>query len=399
MVSRIIILSALGYFVDILDLFLFSVVRRNSLIALGVPEANLLSQGIFLLNMQMAGLMVGSVLWGVLGDKKGRVKVLYGSILLYSIATLLNAFVSNTFQYAVLRFISGLGLSGELGAAITLVSESMQTRYRGIGTMIVAGFGLMGGVLAALLSELFDWKICYLIGGGFGIGLLLLRVSLPEPELFKEIKTHKNRGDLRLLFRSKIRLLKGISLILMGLPIWFNSGILMIFAPEFGKALSIEGPPITASKSVLYSYFGVALGDFVSGAISQWMKSRKKVVVLFILLLATAMAFYLTAYQTSQLYFYSLCFVLGFFAGYWALLVTMTAENFGTNLRATMTTMVPNLVRASVIPLSFLFEFFYARIDIITSATYVALVSVFLGLVAVSQLPETFHCELNFLEK
>jgi MFS family permease len=373
-------------------------VRRNSLIAVGVAEPQLLSQGIFLLNMQMAGLMVGSVLWGVLGDKKGRVKVLYGSILLYSVATLLNAFVTNTSQYAVLRFISGVGLSGELGAAITLVSESMETRHRGIGTMIVAGFGLMGGILAALLSELFDWKTCYLIGGSFGVGLLLLRVSLPEPALFKEIKTHKNRGDLRLLFGSKTRLLKGLSLILMGLPIWFNSGILMIFAPEFGKALSIQGAPITASKSVLYSYFGVALGDFVSGAISQWVKSRKKVVVLFILLLATGMAFYLTAHRTSQLYFYSLCFVLGFFAGYWALLVTMTAENFGTNLRATMTTMVPNLVRASVIPLSFLFEFFYARTDIITSAIYVALVSVLLGLVAVSQLPETFHSELNFLE-
>ena len=203
MCSSDLILSSLGYFVDILDLFLFSVLRRTSLLAIGVSESELLSQGMFLLNTQMAGLIVGSFVWGALGDRKGRVKVLYGSILLYSLATLLNAFVTNTYQYAVLRFISGVGLSGELGAAITLVSESMETRKRGIGTMMVAGFGLMGGMLAALLSEVFDWKTCYMIGGAIGLGLLLLRVSLPEPQMFKEISHNKNRGDLRLLFRSK----------------------------------------------------------------------------------------------------------------------------------------------------------------------------------------------------
>ncbi len=399
MISRIIILSSLGYFVDILDLFLFSVVRRTSLLAIGVPESELLSQGIFLLNMQMGGLILGSFIWGILGDKKGRVKVLYGSILLYSLATFLNAFVTDTYQYALLRFIAGVGLSGELGAAITLVSESMSSKNRGLGTMVVAGFGLMGGVLAALLSELFSWNMCYIIGGSIGIGLLLLRVTLPEPEMFKEISSHQNRGDIRILFNSKKRLFKLANLVLMGVPIWFNSGILMVFAPEFGKALSISGEPITASKSVLYSYFGVALGDFVSGALSQWVKSRKKIVVLFILLLASAMIFYLTANKSSQLYFYSLCFVLGFFAGYWALLVTMTAESFGTNLRATVTTLVPNLVRASIIPLSFLFEFFNKNWNIITSASYVATIAVILGLIAVSQLPETFGVELKFLEE
>ena len=399
MISRIIILSSLGYFVDILDLFLFSVLRRTSLLAIGVPESELLSQGIFLLNMQMGGLILGSFIWGVLGDRKGRVKVLYGSIFLYSVATLLNAFVTDTYQYAVLRFISGVGLSGELGAAITLVAESMETKKRGIGTMIVAGFGLMGGMLAALLSELFDWKTCYMIGGAIGMGLLLLRVSLPEPTLFKEIAHHDKRGDIRLLFTSKIRFFKLSNLVMMGLPIWFNSGILMVFAPEFGKSLSITGEPITASKSVLYSYFGVALGDFVSGALSQWVRSRKKIVVLFIFLLASTMAFYLSSYGKSPFYFYSLCFLLGFFAGYWALLVTMTAENFGTNLRATVTTLVPNLVRASVIPLSFLFEFFHKKNNIISSASYVAVVAVMLGLFAVVQLPETFQTELKFLEE
>ena len=399
MISRIIILSSLGYFVDILDLFLFSVVRRSSLLAIGVPEGELLTRGIFLLNMQMGGLILGSFIWGVLGDKKGRVKVLYGSILLYSLATLLNAFVTNTFQYAALRFIAGVGLSGELGAAITLVSESMDSKKRGLGTMIVAGFGLMGGMLAALLSELFSWDVCYMVGGGIGIGLLLLRVTLPEPEIFKEIAHHHQKGDIRLLVSSKQRFVRLVNLVLMGLPIWFNSGILMIFAPEFGKALSISGEPITASKSVLYSYFGVALGDFVSGGLSQWVKSRKKIVGLFILLLAFAMILYLTAHQKSQLYFYSLCFTLGFFAGYWALLVTMTAESFGTNLRATVTTVIPNLVRASVIPLSFLFEIFSRRSDVITSASYVAVIAVALGLFALFQLPETFGVELKFLEE
>ncbi len=399
MISRIIILSSLGYFVDILDLFLFSVLRRSSLLAIGVREADLFTQGIFLLNMQMGGLIVGSFIWGILGDKKGRVKVLYGSILLYSVATLLNAFVTNIPQYAFLRFIAGVGLSGELGAAITLVSESMDSKKRGLGTMTVAGFGLMGGMLAALLSEFFSWKVCYVIGGMIGIALLLFRVSLPEPELFKEISQHKNRGDLRLLFRSPKRALKFLNLVLLGLPIWFNSGILMIFAPEFGKALSISGEPITASKSVLYSYFGVALGDFVSGALSQWVKSRKKIVILFIVLLTVSIACYLTAHQRSQFYFYSICFVLGFFAGYWALLVTMTAESFGTNLRATVTTLVPNFVRASVIPLSFLFEFLNQSMDVITAASYVAVVAVSFAVLAVVQLPETFGIELKFLEE
>jgi len=398
MISRIIVLSSLGYFVDILDLFLFSVVRRSSLLAVGVPENELLTQGIFLLNMQVGGLIVGSFIWGVLGDKKGRVKVLYGSILLYSLATFLNAFVSNTFQYAILRFIAGVGLSGELGAAITLVSESMDSKRRGLGTMIVAGFGLMGGMLAALLSEIFSCNVCYMIGGVIGIGLLLLRVTLPEPEIFKEIANHQGRGDLRLLLKSRRRIERVVCLVLMGLPIWFNSGILMVFAPEFGKALSVQGGAITASKSVLYSYFGVALGDFVSGGISQWVKSRKRVVVLFILLLAGAICLYLTAQQKTQSYFYFLCFMLGFFAGYWALLVTMTAESFGTNLRATVTTVIPNLVRASVIPLSFIFEFFNQSMSVISSASYVALIAVLLSLVALYRLPETFGVELKFLE-
>jgi MFS family permease len=399
MISRVIILSSLGYFVDILDLFLFSVLRRTSLLSIGVPDSELLNQGIFLLNMQMGGLIVGSFIWGVLGDKKGRVKVLYGSILLYSVATLLNAFVTNTYQYALLRFLAGVGLSGELGAAITLVSESMESKKRGLGTMTVSGFGLMGGILAALLSEFFNWKVCYLIGGCIGLGLLLLRISLPEPELFKEIAEHKRRGDLRLLFSSKVRIQRLANLVLMGLPIWFNSGILMVFAPEFGKALAIQGEPITASKAVLYSYFGVAIGDFISGALSQWVKSRKTIVLWFILLLATSMCFYLTAHQRSQLYFYSLCGSLGFFAGYWALLVTMTAENFGTNLRATVTTVVPNLVRASVIPLSFLFETFCIKYNVITSASLVAVIATALSLMALVQLPETFGVELNFLEE
>jgi MFS transporter, putative metabolite:H+ symporter len=397
---RIVILASLGYFVDILDLFLFSVLRRSSLLAIGVPESQLLNQGIFLLNTQMAGLMFGSLLWGTLGDKKGRVKVLYGSILLYSVATFLNAFVTNTAQYALLRFLAGVGLSGELGAAITLVSESMDSQKRGLGTMIVAGFGLMGGMLAALFSELFSWKICYLLGGGIGIGLLLLRVTLPEPQLFKEIVNHKNRGNVRLLFGSRKRMFKGFNLVLMGLPIWFNSGILMVFAPEFGKALSITGAPITASKSVLYSYFGVALGDFVSGALSQWVRSRRKIVLVFMLLLAVVMSMYLTSYDRSQFYFYALCAVMGFFAGYWAILVTMTAESFGTNLRATTTTLVPNLVRASVIPLSMLFEAlsrFYS--NILVSASCVAVVSLSLGLLALTQLPETFGVDLKFLEE
>ncbi len=275
----------------------------------------------------------------------------------------------------------------------------MESKKRGLGTMIVAGFGLLGGMLAALLSEVFAWNVCYMIGGGIGLGLLLLRVTLPEPEMFKEIAHHESKGDLRLLLKSHRRIGKLTYLVLMGLPIWFNSGILMVFAPEFGKALLILGEPITASKSVLYSYFGVALGDFVSGGLSQWTKSRKKIVLLFILLLAGSMFLYLSAHEKTQLYFYSLCFTLGFFAGYWALLVTMTAENFGTNLRATVTTVVPNLVRASVIPLSFLFEWFNRSMGVIESASYVAIIAVLTSLWATTRLPETFGVDLKFLEE
>ncbi|MBC7891685.1 MAG: MFS transporter, partial [Sphingobacteriaceae bacterium] len=350
-----VLVAALGYLVDMYDLFLFSVVRVPSLKALGVSGEGLLQNGILLLNLQMAGMLVGGVFWGILGDKRGRLSVLFGSILIYSLANLANGLVTTVEQYAVLRFIAGLGLAGELGAGITLVTEILPTKIRGYGTTLVATMGVLGAILAYFVADIFEWRISYFIGGGLGLALLVLRFNVFESGLFTKLKTSTvQRGNVALLFSSGSRSRRYVQCILVGLPIWFVVGILVTFSPEFGLALGLT-EPVVAGKAVMLAFSGQVAGDLASGFLSQVLGSRKKVIGLFIGLSAVFVGVYLLVPLRDTALFYAVCVCLGFANGYWTLFVTIAAELFGTNLRATVATTVPNFVRGAVIPLTALF--------------------------------------------
>jgi len=394
-----VIVAALGYFVDIYDLLLFSIVRITSLKSLGVPDDQLLSKGIFLINAQMVGLLIGGIIWGIMGDKRGRLSVLFGSILLYSLANIANGFVATVDQYALLRFIAGVGLAGELGAGITLVSEVLPTRLRGYGTTIVASVGLLGAVVANFVARQFDWQIAYFIGGGLGFILLLTRVSVLESGIFLKIKAQtSDRGNFLKIFTSRNRLNRFLSCILIGLPIWFVIGILITFSHELAPAIGITSP-IAVGDAVMFSYLGLAAGDLSSGLLSQWFRSRKKIVLFFILLTLTFILLYLFTPFKSLTSFYTNCFLLGFGVGYWALFVTIAAEQFGTNLRSTVATTVPNFIRGTVLPITIAFEFLRLEIGIIQAALVVGLSTIIIALIALRLLDETFGKDLNFLEK
>lgn len=394
-----VIVAALGYFVDIYDLLLFSIIRIESLRSLGVSEANLLNDGVYLLSVQMGGLLVGGILWGVLGDKKGRISVLFGSILLYSLANIANGFVTTVEQYAVLRFIAGIGLAGELGVGITLVAEVLPKEVRGYGTSLVAGVGMLGAVLAYFVTELVDWRVAYFIGGGMGLVLLVMRVKVFESGIFAKIKDkHISKGNFFHLFTTRQRFFKYMRCILIGVPVWFVAGILMTFAPEFGQALNLDGP-VQAGKAVMWEYVGLTVGDIASGIFSQYFRSRKKVVFLYLLLASLLIAVYLFVPLQSTAMFYGLCVLLGFAAGYWALFVTIAAEQFGTNLRATVATTVPNFVRGSIIIMTPLFILFKDQFGILIGGGLVGLLAMATAMLGLWKMEETFGKDLNFVEE
>lgn len=399
-----VIVAALGYFVDIYDLLLFSIVRRTSLQSIGVPEDQLLTQGEFVLQSQMVGLLLGGLIWGIMGDKKGRLSVLFGSILLYSLANIANGFVTTVNQYAVLRFIGGIGLAGELGAGITLVSEVLPTRLRGYGTTLVATVGLMGAVLANFIAKKFDWQIAYFIGGGLGIVLLVARVSIFESGVFLKLKEQTvQRGNFFQLFSNATRFKKFVGSVFIGLPIWFVIGILITFSPEFAKALHIDGT-ISAGDAVMYSYIGLAVGDLVSGFISQALRSRKKVVFLYVIITTIMILIYLFTPGRSVFNFYLTCFLLGVSIGYWALFVTMAAEQFGTNLRSTVATSAPNFIRGMVVPLTLGFRFMREQLGggepaVIYGALVVGVITIIIAFLSLQWVEETFSRDMNFVEE
>lgn len=394
-----VIVAALGYFVDIYDLLLFSIVRKPSLSSMGLSGDALMNDGIYLLNMQMTGLLIGGVLWGILGDKKGRLSVLFGSILLYSLANIANGFVQTIDQYAWLRLIAGIGLAGELGAGITLVVEVLPKEIRGYGTTLVATIGLLGAVLAYYIAEHLDWRTAYFIGGGLGLLLLLLRVSIFESGMFEKLKTEKvSRGNMLMLFNNPSRFMKYLRCILIGVPIWYAIGILITFSPELAKALGVLGE-ISSGKAVMISYLGLAAGDLSSGIISQWLRSRKRVVMFYMLLTLVFVLIYLIYTPQTLDGFYWICFALGLSVGYWALFVTVAAEQFGTNIRATVTTSVPNFVRGTVVPVTLLFNYWKESYGLINSALYVGLLTLLVGFIALYFMEETYHKDLDYLEK
>jgi MFS family permease len=396
-----VIVAALGYFVDIFDLILFGVVKDDSLLSLGFSGKELLGKSVLLLNLQMAGMLFGGILWGILGDKKGRLSVLFGSIFLYSAANIANGFVTDITTYAILRFIAGVGLAGELGAGITLVTETLSKEKRGYGTMIVVVFGALGAVLAAFVGQMAgSWRIAYFIGGGLGLALFALRVGTLESGMFKNISQANDikKGDFISIFTNKSRFLKYLACICIGLPVWFTIGILIIFSKDFAAALHINGT-IVAGKAIMFAYLGLSLGDLFSGMLSQVLQSRKKVVLIFLLSSFVLMMAYLLSYSASVTYFYTLCFLLGIGTGFWAIFVTIAAEQFGTNLRATVTTTVPNFVRGAVVPLTSSFLLLQGSVGIIYSAMIIGTVSILLSLLAVLSLKESFSKDLNYLEE
>lgn len=392
-----VLVAALGYLVDMYDLFLFSIVRIPSLKSLGLDDNRLLEDGAFLLNLQMAGLLIGGIVWGIIGDKKGRLSVLFGSILIYSLANIANGFVTTFEQYAVLRFIAGFGLAGELGAGITLVTEVLPKKIRGYGTTLVATMGVLGAILAYVITTFFDWRMSYFIGGGLGLALLVLRVSVFESGMFEKLKvTHVKRGDLLMLL-NKTRFFKYLRTILIGLPVWFVAGILLTFSPEFGKAIGLI-QAVDAGKGVVIFFTGNVVGGLLSGLISQYAQSRKKIILLFILMSFLFSCAYLMLPLQNVLFFYAILFCLGVCNGYWTLFVTVAAELFGTNLRATVATTAPNLVRGSTIIFIQLFIFGKAQVGIVYSAIIVGLLAYGIALLALRKLEETYSKDLDYTE-
>lgn len=402
--SLTVIVAALGYFVDIYDLQLFNLVSKTSLKGLGITDpAQLDYWDIRLFNFQMFGMLIGGIVWGILGDLKGRKSILFGSIILYSIANILNGFVENTFQYSVVRFFAGLGLAGELGAAITLVSEILQKEKRGLGTMIIVSVGALGAVTAFYITGHVDWRTSYFIGGGLGLLLLGLRFGTFESGMFDHVKKQNvARGNFLSLFSDVTRLKKYIFCILIGVPVWYCIGVLMKFsdkfAGEWGLDVSGENGIQIRRTAIMLSYVGLSVGDMLSGILSQVFKSRKKVVIGYLLASIVFASIYLFTKSDSLFLFNTMCFLLGCATGYWALFVTIASEQFGTNIRATVTTTVPNFVRGLVVPLTLGFAALVGNIGNINSALVVGLISVSLALIAIFSVKETFSKDLNYVE-
>ena len=419
-IMAIVVVAALGYFVDIYDLVLFGVIKAESLkqIMIGTSPALQAATGKFLFNMQMIGMLIGGVIWGVLGDKRGRLQVLFGSILLYSLANIANAFVSDISTYAVIRIIAGIGLAGELGAGITLVSEMMSKEKRGYGTMIIVTFGALGAVFASLVGskgdyfsqiifnltnfQLASWQVAYIIGGLMGFTLLFLRIGTIEPHYFKVIKSKNEikKGSFKLIFSSKPNRIKYLHCILIGIPIWFIIGlIIMNSKDDFGPWVGLKN--IENGTAVMYTYIGLSFGDLISGLLSQVLKSRKKVVFLYLCFTAilTLIFLFFGKGMTATTYYF-FCFLLGTGTGYWAIFVTIAAEQFGTNIRSTAANTIPNFVRGSVNVIMLLFSLLLAsQLSVGISAFLIGAFFIGLAFYSLSQLKETFGKELDYIEE
>jgi MFS family permease len=411
--NKLIIVAALGYFVDIYDLLLFGVERTDSLNEiLPIQFPNVSAQtlktlnatfGKLLLNWQMAGMLVGGIFWGMLGDKKGRLSVLFGSILVYSLANILNGMVHNTDSYIILRFISGFGLAGELGAGITLVSESMSKEKRGYGTMIVATVGVFGAVVAGFMGDVItNWRYSFYLGGGMGLALLLLRIGVFESGMFDAIKTETKvkKGDMLHLFSSKKNIIKYLCIIFVTVPVWYVMGTLVLFAPELSEKLGLAPKAISAGRAIMFAYAGITVGDIFSGLISQLLKSRKKTLGIFLTLTVIGTILYFLFGGSSVTLFYTIVTFIGFATGYWAVFISTASELFGTNIRATATTTAPNFVRASTILISLLLDSIISifSVDKLQATIITGTIVISLGFIALYFLEETFGKDLNYVE-
>ena len=400
-INNTVIVAALGYFVDIYDLILFNVVRKPSLETLGFKGDDILDKGILLLNWQMAGMMIGGIIWGILGDKKGRLSVLFFTILLYSLANIANAYVHDINTYIALRFIAGLGLAGELGLGITLVSEVMTTKNRGYGTTIVGFIGVLGAVLAFIVSAYFSWQSAYIVGGILGLALLALRLLVKESGMFNKIKQVDTvKGNILSLFTNSKRFLKYLYCIFLGLPVWYIIGLLVFFSTEFAqKVFHIQGT-VVAGQAIMYHYIGASIGSLLWGVISQWLHSRKKSLMIamsFMIIMAIA---YFSSFGITSTVFYGIIFLLGITQGYWTIFITVASEQFGTNMRATVTTTVPNFVRGSFIGISSIFLLLRnTQLGMWNAAIIVGVFCIGLGFFALFKLAETYNKDLDYVEE
>jgi MFS family permease len=400
-----VVVAALGYFVDIYDLLLFTIVREPSLKDLGVNLTDgkaVLAASTKIINWQMVGLLIGGILWGIMGDKKGRLSVLFGSIILYSVANFITGFVENTDQYAYARFVAGIGLAGELGAGITLVSELLPKAKRGIGTSLVAGIGLFGAVFAYFTFKFTnDWRLCYKIGGGLGIALLFLRISVAESGMFKQVKQQNvSRGNLLMFFTNGKRFKKYILAILIGLPTWYVIGILVNYSNRFATAFYGDNK-IESGRAIMYAYAAIAVGDILVGLVSQYFKSRKKALYLFYFFTILSGVLFFSGAVQSDTTMYIACAALGFSTGFWAIFVTMGAEQFGTNLRATAATTIPNMVRGALPLINMMFLDLFQKgwgWDIVKSGIICGIIVMGITLIAAYFTEETFHKDLNYIE-
>jgi MFS transporter, putative metabolite:H+ symporter len=404
-VTLTIIIAALGYFVDIYELLLFSIVRKPSLLGIGVIDLPLpmLEASTKVINWQMTGLLLGGILWGVIGDKRGRLSVLFGSILLYSVANFATGYVQTVNQYAWARFIGGIGLAGELGAGITLVSELLPRSKRGMGTSLVAGVGLLGAVFAFFIFKLTnDWRLCYKIGGVMGIGLLLMRVSIVESLMYHKAKiTNVEKGNFFMFFTNLNRFKKYALAILIGLPTWYVIGILMNYSNRFAGDL-YPNSNVDSGEATMFGYIGISLGDIAIGFVSQYFRSRKKALYIFYALTIIACGLYFSPFNTTDSSMYFICGLLGFSSGFWAIFVTMGAEQFGTNLRATAATTIPNMVRGSLPLMNMLFLNLFQETwqwSLVTSGIVTGIIVILIALVSAKYTQETFMKKLNYFEK
>lgn len=402
-----ILVASLGYFVDIYDLQLFNIVSKESLRGIGITDENLiktLDYSLFL--WQMSGIILGGLIWGILGDKRGRKKILFGSILIYSLANIANAFVTNVEAYSIIRFITGIGLAGELGAAVTLINESMSKEKRGVGTMIIVTMGALGAVAAVGIHNiqfsffgLASWQTSYIIGGCLGLLLLFMRFQTFESEMFDNVEKQKvQRGNFFMLFKTKDRALRYLSCIAIGLPVWFCVGLLIKFSEKFASVLEVDGT-INPTTCIIFCYLGLSGGDLISGFISQFMKSRKKIIFFYLGTTIFISLYFLLVHHHSVNTFYALSALLGATTGYWVLFVSNAAEQFGTNIRSTVASTVPNFVRGSTVPIVLTFKYIEPSFGVINSALIIGGVTIGIAAIALAYLPETYGKNLNFIEE
>jgi predicted MFS family arabinose efflux permease len=396
--ALIVLVASLGYFVDIFDLLLFTMIRIKSLKELGVNDEQMIVEGGRVLSSQMWGMLAGGILWGVLGDKKGRLSVLFGSIITYSVANIANSYVHTVDQYVLWRFIAGVGLAGELGAGITLVTEVLPKSTRGIGTSVVAGVGILGAVVGYGVNQFVDWRTAYLVGGGLGLLLLALRVGVTESGMFDKVRHAERRGDLRLLVNSGARFRKLLAVIALGLPLWYMVGILVAFSPELAKSVG-RLEPVDPARAIAACYLGLAIGDLLSGFISQALGSRRRAVGLYVAVQLLAIAFYCLGGLPHAELFDAACFSMGLGGGYWALFVTIGAEQFGTEIRSTVATSVPNFVRGAVPAMISGFIFFKGHLGAaLPAALTVGAIVFVLCLLGLWGIDETYGKDLDYTE-